>query len=114
MTYYRDIVLMPEQEIALLRSLPNWPARTAIAHTVPRELRAFDSYVFDTTRFEDLKTPTLLLLGGDSPASEQVATELVHSALPQSCIVTLPGQRHAAMLTAPDLFAREVVRWAIQ
>ncbi len=108
-TFFREVVHMPPSELTLLQSLPNWPARVAAAHTLPRELRANETYRLDPTRFANLRTPTLLLLGGDSPAFFGAATEMVHRALPTSRVVVLPGQQHAAMNTAPDLFLRELL-----
>jgi pimeloyl-ACP methyl ester carboxylesterase len=51
----------------------------------------------------------LLLVGGDSPAWLQKATQAIHQALLHSRIAILPGQQHIAMDTAPDLFVREAV-----
>jgi pimeloyl-ACP methyl ester carboxylesterase len=107
--FFTQIVHMPPAELKLLQSLPNWPARVAAAHTIPRELRADETYRFDAARFKDMRTPTLLLLGGDSPALFRAAIETVHRALPQSRVVVLPGQQHTAINTAPELFARELL-----
>lgn len=106
---FREIVGMPEAEFEQLRASAAWPSRLASAHTLPRETRAEVSYVFDAQRLSALKTPTLLLQGGDSPALLTQATELLHTALPNSRIVVLPGQQHLAMYTAPALLAREVL-----
>jgi hypothetical protein len=38
-TFYRDIVLISPEEIEMLRSLPIWPARVALAPTIPHEMR---------------------------------------------------------------------------
>jgi len=46
-TFYRDIALISPEEIEMLRSLPVWPARVALAPTIPHEMRAFESYVSD-------------------------------------------------------------------
>jgi pimeloyl-ACP methyl ester carboxylesterase len=91
-TFYRDIVLMAPEEIEMLRSLPVWPARVALAPTIPREMRAFESYFsnFDPARLGNLRTPTLLLLGGDSPPPEKAAAEALEAALPNSRIVVMP------------------------
>jgi pimeloyl-ACP methyl ester carboxylesterase len=91
MTFFREIVKAPPHELDTLRSLPNWPARVAAAHTIPREMRGSEGYVFQPEPFSRLKTPTLLLLGGDSPPFFRAAIEAVHSALPNSQIVVLPG-----------------------
>jgi len=108
-TFLREGPRMPPHQIEQLRSSPAWPARVAVAHTLPREALALDSYRFDAQRFKELQTPTLLLLGGDSPPFFKAAIEAVDTALPNSRIVVLPGQEHIAMDTAPDLFVREVV-----
>jgi pimeloyl-ACP methyl ester carboxylesterase len=115
-TFYRDIALLSPEEIEMLRSLPVWPARVALAPTIPHEMRAFESYVsdFDPARLGSLWTPTLLLLGGDSPALEKAAAEALDAALPDSRIVVMPHQAHIAHRTAPDLFAREVVQFLTQ
>jgi pimeloyl-ACP methyl ester carboxylesterase len=41
----------------------------------------------------------------------KVANEAVNGALPDSRIVVMPGQGHAAMDTGTDLFAAEVLRF---
>jgi pimeloyl-ACP methyl ester carboxylesterase len=110
-TFFRDIVHAPANELEMLRSLPNWQARVAAAHTIPREMRGSDGYVFEPKRFTDMRTPTLLLLGGDSPPFFKAAIEAVNDALPNSRIVVLPGQQHTAMNTAPELFVREVLQF---
>lgn len=110
-TFFREVVHAPPHELEQLRSLPSWPARVAAAHTIPREMCGSDGYVFEPNRFSGLRTPTLLLLGGDSPPFLRAATEAVHSALPNSRIVTLPGQQHTAINTAPELFVREVLQF---
>ena len=108
-TFQQEIVRVSPHELALLQSSPSWPARIATAHTLLRELRGASAYVFETTRFGDLKTPTLLLLGEDSPAYFQAAIEAVHGALPESQVCIMAGQQHAAINTAPEVFTREVV-----
>jgi pimeloyl-ACP methyl ester carboxylesterase len=115
-TFYRDIVLMSPEEIEMLRSLPVWPARVALAPTIPHEMRALESYVsdFDPARLGNLRTPTLLLLGGDSPALEKAAAEALDAALPDSQIVVMPHQGHLAHRTAPGVFVREVVQFLMQ
>jgi pimeloyl-ACP methyl ester carboxylesterase len=110
-TFFREIAKMPAHELEMLRSLPNWPARVSAAHTISREMRGSDAYKFEPERFSTLATPTLLLLGGDSPAFLRAATEAVHAALPNSRLAVLPGQQHTAMNTAPELFVRKVLHF---
>jgi pimeloyl-ACP methyl ester carboxylesterase len=113
-TLYREVVGMPPHEIEQLRSGPAWPARLAAAHTLLREARAEAGYVFEAQRFKDLHTPTLLLLGGNSPQFLKAATETLNTALPNSRIAVLPGQQHTAMYTAPDLLADEIIRFVLE
>lgn len=107
-TFFRDIVQMPEQEIARLRAEPVWQARMAAAHTIVREM-ADAEYVFDPERFRGLAVPTLLLLGEASPPMLRKPTERLGATLPNSRVVIMPGQGHVAMTTAPELFLREVI-----
>jgi pimeloyl-ACP methyl ester carboxylesterase len=97
-----------------VKSSPAWPLRLAISHTLPRELRADENYALDPQRFKDLRIPTLLLEGSDSRAFEKKGNEALAAALPDSRIVVLPGQKHIAMYTAPDLFLQEILEFLIE
>jgi pimeloyl-ACP methyl ester carboxylesterase len=108
-TFMREVVRMPPHEFERFSSSPAWPARVAAAHSLPRELRAHERYSFDPRRFQGLTTPTLLLLGGDSPPFFRAAIAALDEALPNSHVVILPGQQHIAIDTAPDRFVAEVV-----
>ncbi len=99
---------MSAAELDLLRSLPSWQARILAAHTIPREVLSVREYSFNPSRFRNLKTPTLFLLGGKTTPVYKAATETLHLSLPQSQLVILPGQQHDAAVTAPKLFLHEV------
>jgi len=111
-TFIHEVVGMPPHEFAPFRSSPAWPVRLAAAHTLPREMRATERYTLDAQRLKALHTPTLILLGGDSSHFFKAAAEAVDAALPNSRIAVLPGQRHIAMDTAPDLFLHEVLTFS--
>lgn len=51
------------------------------------------------------------LLGSESPEWAKRGTELVHSLLPNSQVGGLEGQGHVAFMTAPELFADQVIRF---
>jgi len=89
--------------------MPAWEARLAVAHTIPREERVTRAYAFDPDRFRDVRVPTLFLLGGDSAEPFKAPTAAVQVALPDCGIAVMPGQRHAAMDTATELFTAEVL-----
>ncbi|HSJ57657.1 MAG TPA: alpha/beta hydrolase, partial [Anaerolineae bacterium] len=107
-TYMRDVAMLSPQDIEWFRASPAWAERLAAAHTLPREMRAEEQYRFDAGRFRALHTPTLLLLGSDSPPFARTATEALGAALPNSRIAVMPEQEHIAMYAAPDLFVHEV------
>ena len=110
-TTMREVAGLPPETVEYMRSQPVWQARVDAAHTIPRELRAVKAYSLDPERFRDLGVPTLLLSGGDSPAALRKAAEAVDEVLPDSRIVVMQGQGHAAMDTGTDLFTTEVLRF---
>lgn len=110
-TFLRDVAHVPPEVVEHMRSLPAWQARVAAAHTIPRELRAQEAYRLDPERFGDLRAPTLLLKGGESPPTFEEGERAVAEALPNSRVVIMPGQGHVAMDTATDLFTTEVLRF---
>ncbi len=112
--FFREIVKMPEHELEPYRRLPVWKVRVQLAPTIPREITFDRVYRFDTQKFANFQTPTLLLLGGDSPPLFQRAVELVGATLPDCQVIILPGQQHIAMDMDPDLFEKEVLRFLLQ
>ena len=109
--FMREVAGVTAAQVELMRAMPAWSARLAVAHTIPREERASREYVFEPERFRDVVTSTLLLGGGDSAAPFKAAGEALRAALPSSQVVVMPGQRHTAMDTATSLFASEVLRF---
>jgi pimeloyl-ACP methyl ester carboxylesterase len=109
--FMREVAGLPADQVELLRSLPAWEARLAVAHTIPREERASSQYAFDPDRFRELEVPTLFLLGGDSPRAFRAAGEAAQKALPNCRVAVMPGHGHAAMDTGTDLFLTEVSRF---
>ena len=109
--FMQEVAGLSPDQIELLRSLPAWEARLDACDTIPREERASREYDFDEARFRDLAVPTLYLQGGDSSEPFRAAGEALRAALPDCRVVVMPGQRHAAMDTATDLFTAEVQRF---
>lgn len=88
--FFREVVKMPEDELAIMRSQPAWQGRLAAAHTLVREM-ADGRYVFDPDRFRKLETPTLLLLGETSPPFLHRASHLLAETLPDASTAVLSG-----------------------
>jgi pimeloyl-ACP methyl ester carboxylesterase len=106
--FLRAVASVSQREVDALRAAPSWAGRLAAAHTILREMQNSNSYAFEPRRFTDFKTPTLLLLGGQSRPMFRDAIRLLSDTLPNCRVVEMPGQEHAAMNTAPMLFLREV------
>jgi pimeloyl-ACP methyl ester carboxylesterase len=88
-----------------------WGLRLATTHTIPRELRAEESYRPDFAAFASLAVPALLLLGSESPQWAKNGTQVVQSVLPDTRVAVLQGEGHIALMTAPELVADEVARF---
>jgi len=110
-TLLRDMLNIPQVMIDRISATPNWASQVEAAHTIPRELRQSHCYAPDLAALEQIAVPILFLLGSDSPSFFRQTTEALNSRLPNGQIVVLPGQQHSAMLTAPELFANEIIRF---
>lgn len=106
---FEDIVEFPPGDIDALRSDPSWPGLVDATRTLYRETRAENDYTFDAARFAELTTPTILVSGSESPGDLTNPTDELDDVLPTSRIVTLEGQGHDGIHTAPDLFIDEVL-----
>jgi pimeloyl-ACP methyl ester carboxylesterase len=111
MTFMREVLVLPETELARARVLPTWDARVAGAPTIPREMRALEYSRFEPSQYRDLPVPTMLLRGTASSAGWHPAHDLVRTTLPDCRIVEIPGQAHHAMDTAPELFVNSIVHF---
>lgn len=99
------------QEIKLMQSTPEWHERVNSAHTILRESRFTEQYKFNQNHYKNLQVPTLLMVGSESPPWAKASTETLNRTLPNSSILELPGQKHTAMVTAPDMFVKELTRF---
>ena len=106
--FFSDYVLMSPATVAAFRKDPSWSQRIKLAPTVCREATAHFTYRFDPARFAKVKTPTLFLLGGDSPKPMAISTRAGAAALANSDLQILAGQQHVATQAAPDLLARDI------
>jgi pimeloyl-ACP methyl ester carboxylesterase len=103
----REVVRMPEDEIAAMQSLPSWSARVEAAPTLPREMSV--DLTWDAREGPNVTAPTLVILGGDSPAFMVDAAHRVVEAVPGAALAVIEGQQHVADLIQPDQFAEIVL-----
>jgi pimeloyl-ACP methyl ester carboxylesterase len=97
-----------DADFARLRQLPNWKERLTIVPTIPREVRAARGLSFSKEHLGAIKAPILLQLGSDSPPHFPRAIDELMQGLPNARVEVLPGQKHQAMDTAPELFVKSV------
>jgi pimeloyl-ACP methyl ester carboxylesterase len=109
--FLREIAGYDEAAIAELAGSPVWEARRQVVPSVTRELRAALGHRFDRAELAELETPTLLLVGTDSPAWAVASVDACRSAIPGAERRVLAGQGHSANMTAPQLLAAELERF---
>ena len=80
----------------------------AATHTLAREAREANAF---SPAGGEVGAPVRFLLGTESAPPLVRATMAAHASVPGSSVRELPGQGHAAMDTAPELFVAEVAEW---
>jgi pimeloyl-ACP methyl ester carboxylesterase len=109
--YFREVAGYAEDEIDELTLLPVWERRKEISPTVPRELRAELAFRLDRAALAQLTTPTLMLLGSESPDWARRSTDAYSEAIPNAEVRILEGHGHGATTSGPELLAAELARF---
>jgi len=107
--FMREVVKVPEEQVAALRAQPAWSARVAVAHTIAREIRALLAHPFDRQDAAKISVPVLVLTGAESPAEIRDDPEAVVAALPEAQLIVIEGQEHLADVLAPDVLAGHIL-----
>lgn len=110
LTFFRDVLFVPVDELDDLRKTELWPPIIADAKASLRDLRSLSQHNFDVESFRSLPVPVLLQFGTESPRNLYV-TDALATVLPNVRIEALPGQAHEGMTTAPQLYAETVSRF---
>jgi len=112
-TFFRDTLFVPAEDLEALRMTELWPPIVGDAEASLGDLRALSRYAFKAERFRDLRVPVLLQVGTESPRDLYV-TDALAGVLPDVRIEELPGQAHEGMTTAPQMYAEAVSRFLLQ
>ena len=96
------------EELDVLRSHPSWLGRLSAADTIPRELRAINEYSADPELVRTINVPVLLVLGEKTEPRRREMFERLAQLFRNAQIAVLPGQRHAAHQTAPNVLAQSL------
>lgn len=98
------------QMLERLRESSMWRAALRNARSIPAEVESYFAYRLDPAQLRGFETPTVLLLGGRSGPVMRRWVEELSAALPVSTVMTIEGQGHAAMISAPELFVRTLLQ----
>lgn len=112
--FLRDTAGYSPDEIEAMRATATWSERLKAAPSVPREMRTARAVRLERGSVGGTSTPTLLLLGTESPEWARRSVEAFSSALPDAVVHTLEGHGHGANVAAPELLASEIVRFIDQ
>jgi len=106
---FMRLVGTPAIFTAVMPITPVWPKLKAVAHTLPYDIAMLQDHqrgtAFAPGEWAGVKVPTLVAVGGKSPAWISNATRALADALPDATRRTLPGQNHMvkAQAIAPVL-----------
>jgi pimeloyl-ACP methyl ester carboxylesterase len=106
----REFTRFPEEWLDDLLETPPWQQRLSYAHTIVRELRAYDEH--DYGDLSGFAVPTLLLVGAESPHAELLHARDMAACLPVARVSTIEGEGHLGPVTAPRLVAAEIASFA--
>jgi pimeloyl-ACP methyl ester carboxylesterase len=100
---------VPAVFVAIMPLMPAWAKLKAVAHTLPYDAAVMGESQrgrpFHADRWRSVAPPTLVIVGGKSPAWMQTAAQVLTIALPDAERRTLDGQTHMvkAKVVAPVL-----------
>jgi pimeloyl-ACP methyl ester carboxylesterase len=98
-----------------MQESPMWNALAGLAHTLPYDFAIVGPWqVGQPLTADDWPTatmPVLVIDGGASPAWMRDSAKQLASVLPQGSYVTLPGQDHGVVFTAPQVIAPAIGRF---
>jgi pimeloyl-ACP methyl ester carboxylesterase len=113
LTFFRDSLFVPAEDLEALRTTELWPPIISDARASLGDLRALAVHEFKCERFRDVTCPVLLQIGSTSPRQLYV-TDALAAVLPNARVEVLPGQAHEAMTTAPELYAESVTKFLLE
>jgi pimeloyl-ACP methyl ester carboxylesterase len=111
-TFFRDQLFVPVEELEELRATELWPPVIGDAEASLGDLRALSRYDFKAERFRELRIPVMLQIGTESPRGLYV-TDALATVLPDVRIEDLPRQAHEGMTTAPKMYAETVSHFLV-
>ena len=109
--FFSRVAGFSEDAIDELARSPVWERRKQVSPTLPRELRAELAFRLAPVALARLVTPTLMLLGSESPDWAGRSTIAYSEAIPNAEVRILEGHGHGANTSGPELLAKEMARF---
>jgi pimeloyl-ACP methyl ester carboxylesterase len=111
MSFLTEVIGLTGEQVDDLRNVPlGYDIMRIVSATLPREARGLAGA--DLTALASVvPVPVLLILGAQSPPWAGEITRELTVALPESRLVTLPGQGHLAIDAAPGLVAQALIEF---
>jgi pimeloyl-ACP methyl ester carboxylesterase len=110
--FFMEAVGVPAVFVFLMRFMPAWPKLKAIAHTIVYDITILDGdqrgKPLSSTRWAGITVPTLVAVGGKSPAWMRHAMDALRDVLPNVQYRTLDGQTH---MVSPKALAPVLVEF---
>lgn len=106
--FLATVVGMTPDELAAYRTEPTWPLRVEAAPTIVREMWAEATEEAGPERYAAIRNPVLQVVGGESGALFTDGTWALDRLLPNGRVVVIPGAKHAAHHSHPEMFVSVV------
>lgn len=108
-TFYLDLAGMPEDDVALIRSIPPlWNQLKDGARTIPRELEVLGGCDWRPEQWSLPHVPMLLVTGSETRARVFPTIEELRAGFPHAEADVITGQQHQATALAPWRFTESV------
>lgn len=112
--FMTEVVGMPAEAVAQMRSASTWPALEALAHTLAYDVAILGDNMagnpLPTEQWRAATAPALVMDGGASPQWIRNSARALADVLPNAQHRTLEGQAHDA---APEVLAPEIERFFV-
>jgi pimeloyl-ACP methyl ester carboxylesterase len=113
LAYFMTVAVgIPAEYIEGMKQAPFWASSVAVAHTI-----SYDGEIMGETMYGDpatlaqfagITTPTLVMVGSNSPAYQQTAVETLAKVLPNAHYRSMAGQDHGI---APEVLGPALVEF---
>jgi pimeloyl-ACP methyl ester carboxylesterase len=103
--FLRSTAALSDADLARLEAEPRWQSQVAMAPTLAVDLSISSGFEIDPQKLGRLRQPALLMYGESSPDWVTAPAKAIAAALPNSRLVSIPGQGHNAIFSGPAAVA---------